>query len=421
MIDTLKARARRGFSAALAAADPAAALIAALDTAPLARPDPGGKRYIIGIGKAARAMVKTALLANGNTDHTALVVTNYENASSLQGVPVLAAGHPIPDDNGLHAARAVGEYLDAASAKDRVIILLSGGGSALLPAPIDGVTLDDKIKVNKLLLGHGFDIYETNLIRQHLSRFKGGGMLQIAHPAPVSGYILSDVVGDDLNVIASGPTAARIGTIDDARGLIQGRGLFEELPASVRAAFRRPQETHRPIAAQNYLIGSNKICAAAMADAVGARFQNEPLVGNVKEAAARILREAAACDLTQPFSLAWGGETTVEVTGSGLGGRNQELALRIARDGPRVLAHGEWCFLSGGTDGRDGPTDAAGGLVDQNSWSRILAKGKDPEALLANNDAYHALKLSEDLLITGPTGTNLADVQLLFYTPKPGP
>ena len=399
-----RAEALRLFQAAIAAADPARALRAQF-TEPLEAPE-GGRLIIIAVGKAAVPMLEEAL-AHVDGPCTALGVTNYENHRELDGATVMPAGHPVPDENGLKGAEAVAALLDSAEAGDRVIALISGGGSALLPLPVPGVTLDEKAAVNELLLGAGFDIVQMNMVRQQLSQLKGGGMLRRAAPAQVEAYILSDVVGDDLRAIASGPTVAPIGTKATARDLLAPHR--DALPASVRAHLESDTPESPLPEANNTLICSNRKSLEAMATAhPGAQIVNDRLEGNVAEVApqlAQIAAEAASGDV-----LLFGGETTVTLTGTGKGGRNQDLALRMA------LAEipGDWVFLSGGTDGRDGPTDAAGGIVDAQSAARMRASGADPLALLENNDAYAALKASDDLVMTGGTGTNVADVQVLI-------
>ena len=406
----MRDRAKALFKIACQAADPGHALLRALETAPLPAPDPGGRLRIVAIGKAAVPMAE-ALLPRLKAPFEALVVTNYENARPVAGAIVNAAGHPVPDENGAKAALAVEAMLLDAQPADRVIALISGGGSALLPAPVAGVTLAEKAEVSRLLLGAGVDISQLNLVRQSLSRLKGGGFLMAAAPAPVTAYILSDVIGDDLRVIASGLTASAVGSRSDARKLLENLNLLPRLPAAVRTALAEPDTPKHAMAAQNHLIGSNRKSLEAVKMVAGARAHivSDRLTGDVAEAAATIIAAAQAAD---GETLIFGGETTVTLRGTGLGGRNQELALRVAMAMPDLGR--DWVFLSGGTDGRDGPTDAAGGVVDAGTVSRIIAAGGDPAALLANNDSHRALSLAGDLLVSGATGTNVADVQVLL-------
>jgi len=421
MSAALRSRAEMLFRAACAAADPAQALRAALRQHPVPDLGANGRYIVVAVGKAATAMAGAMLDALGPAPVQALVVTNRENRRPLPGAMVMAAGHPVPDQDGAAAARAVIALLGAAGAQDRVIALISGGGSAMLPAPAGDLTLADEVAVGRLLLERGFDIRAANLVRQQLSRLKGGGMLHFAAPAPVTAYILSDVIGDDLAVVASGPTVAPIGSIEEARSLIEARGLWLLLPEEVRAHLGRGKASGPAAAlpeARNHLIGSNRksleAIAAAAAD-LNPAILCDALVGAVAEAAARIVAAAQDAPRGRPACLIFGGETVVNVVGTGLGGRNQELALRVALTMPALGR--DWVFLSGGTDGRDGPTDAAGGIVDAGTAARIRAAGRDGAALLANNDSHVALKAAGDLLVTGATGTNVADVQILLLGP----
>ncbi len=405
---TLSSAAMRDlFMVGVAAADPRGAVVAALSADPVA---PADRLFVLAFGKAACAMAGAALPLLP-APASALVVTNPENAMPVAGATVLQAAHPVPDEGGVQAALAVEEMLAQAGSDDLVLVLVSGGGSALLPAPVVGMTLADKAAVNRLLLGAGLDIVAMNTVRQHLSRLKGGGLLRLAEPATVRALILSDVVGDDLHAIASGPTVAPIALRADVRAMLRDWGLWDRLPQAARVALERREDTTPLPQASNTLIGSNALSVAAMAHACpDARVAPAPLEGDVAEAAAKITALANSGAGTTLM----GGETTVTLRGTGAGGRNQELALRVAM---ALQGRPGWRFLSAGTDGRDGPTDAAGALVDGGTIARITAKGGDAQALLANNDSYKALELAGDLLITGGTGTNVADLQILCVDP----
>lgn len=377
----------------------------------VARAVPGlnlrGPVTVIALGKAARAMAMAALESAGEVQG-ALVVTNAENAGAIPGARLFIAGHPVPDAGGLAAGAAVIEALDAAQGD--ILVLVSGGGSALLPAPVEGVTLDEKAAVSRLLLASGWDITRMNMVRQHLSRLKGGGMLRLAGGRRVVALVLSDVIGDDLRVIASGPTVAPIAPRSEVVATLRAEGLWSQLPRAAQTALLRP-EPAQPPQGETHLIGSNALSLAAMARAEPeAVIWDDALTGDVARAAHRIVDMMRAA--TSGTIGLCGGETTVVLRGTGAGGRNQELALRVAV-GMAGFSR-PWAFLSGGTDGRDGPTDAAGGLVDEGTLSRISARGGDIAALLANNDSYHGLALAGDLLITGGTGTNVADVQIAW-------
>ncbi|SIT75850.1 hydroxypyruvate reductase [Yoonia rosea] len=388
-----RAEVLRIFQAGVKAADPYLAVSEALEDVP-------APALIVAVGKAARSMARAALVRFAGVK--CLVVTNYENASDLDGAVVMAAGHPVPDEHGAAAAKAVIAALDAVDGP--VLALISGGGSALLPAPAGALTLADKARVNDLLLGSGLDIVAMNLIRQQLSDLKGGGFLRHATPSKVTALILSDVIGDDLSAIASGPTVGPIGTAGQAMALLQAHGLWEDLPEVVRDHLRQAVPPAPLPEARNILVGSNGKSVAAMQDAAPeAHVIATPIIGDVADAA-RII-----CDQAVVGTTVWGGETTVVLRGTGRGGRNQELALRIAQEAA-LRGWTDWTCLQAGSDGRDGPTDAAGALVDQDT----LAKIADLDRLLANNDSYAALNAAGDLLITDATGTNVADLGVMI-------
>ncbi|RMC32122.1 DUF4147 domain-containing protein [Paracoccus alkanivorans] len=415
----MRALARQLYDHAVAAADPARAVHQHFSKHPPAGLPAGGHSYVIAIGKAAPAMLGEAL-RHIPGPVTALGVTHHENAQTIPGARILTAGHPEPDEAGLRAGREIIALLQKAGPQDQVYALISGGGSALVPAPKPPLTLADKQAVNRLLLENGLGITEMNLVRQQLSELKGGGFSRYASPAPVTALILSDVIGNELSAIASGPTTEPLGNRAEALALLRGRGLLESLPITARNLLEAPEPPTARVAAENHLIGSNEKSLEAMREALSgdwsARIVTDRLTGDVGDAAEQILHAAEMAEYSGPTALIFGGETTVHLRGTGRGGRNQELALRVAMQGDR-LPQG-WIFLSGGTDGRDGPTDAAGGVVDGGTIARIRASGNDVEALLANNDSHAALKAAGDLLITGATGTNVADVQLMLI---PGP
>jgi hydroxypyruvate reductase len=402
------------FMAGVAAADPVGAVASALKASPVDVPD-GGTLILLAVGKAANGMMEAARSAVPEGVPTrCLIVTNYENHRDIAGVACYGAGHPVPDGNGVIAGLAVEKLLREAGARDMVLALISGGGSALLPGPVKGVTLAEKAEVNRLLLASGADIEETNIVRQALSRFKGGGLLRLAAPAPVRSLILSDVVGNDLRVIASGPTVGPIADLATAPDVARRLGIWEQMPEAARVAMAREAARDPLPDTDATLVGSNAISVTAMATAAGrpVRVVEAPLIGPVTKAAEQVLTLAAR---TPPgTALLFGGETTVVLQGDGRGGRNQELALRVALLAEERGLSGDWLFLSGGTDGRDGPTDAAGAIVDGQSLSRMRVAGADPRALLANSDSHAALAASGDLLITGATGTNVADLQIFL-------
>lgn len=369
---------------------------------------------MIAIGKAAPAMLGAALdIVAGPV--TALGITHHENAQTVSGADILTAGHPVPDQAGYEATRRLISLLDRAGPKDQVLALISGGGSALAPAPVASITLEDLKSVNRALLESGLDIVATNLVRQQLSDLKGGGLLRHAAPAPVTALILSDVIGDDLRAIASGPTVAPLGTRRQALEMLIENQILGNLPDRVQRFLQSAQTPAAVPEARNYLVGSNRQSLEAMRGSVPdgwtARIVSDALTGDVDAAAAKIVA-AATQAATGPTALIFGGETTVRIRGKGKGGRNQELALRVATKSAPLPAG--WVFLSGGTDGRDGPTEAAGGIVDGGTLPRIAAAGQDVGALLDDNASNAALAAADDLLVTGATGTNVADVQVML-------
>ena len=409
---------RSAFQAAIDQADPEAAVVRHMTRLPQ---NVKGRVIVIAAGKAAPAMLRGAMAHLGQ-DMEAICVTHKENQDRIENIPFFNCDHPIPDDVGLEATQKIAEILATTTADDKVIALISGGASALLPAPAHGISLADKQALNAALLASGLDIIEMNMIRQQVSTLKGGGLLRQAAPAHVSAYILSDVVGDDLRAIASGPTVAPLGTKTSARERLQQVGAWDTLPASITVHMQGPDVNDDLPKATNTLVGSNRHSVEAAAAHLRPDFNviaiDDPLVGDVDTAAQTII---TALDnqlpVSAPTAIVWGGETTVQLQGDGRGGRNQEMALLVTQHlndcNPTQGIH----FLSGGTDGRDGPTDAAGAIVDAGTWARITDAGLDPAALLANNNSYAALQASGDLLITGATGTNVADIQILMIQP----
>ncbi len=393
----------------------------------------------IAIGKAAIAMARAAgeLLPDRLFQGDGVIVTNHENAASTAETPgfeLIGAGHPLPDESGLRAGRRVMEIAGQAGEDELVLVLVSGGGSALVPAPVPPITLGEKIAATDLLLASGADIVQMNCVRKHLSLLKGGGLARYAAPAALHALILSDVIGDDLSAIASGPTVPDATSYAEAIGILKDGGVWDRVPESVKHHLDqgregRIEETPKPgdaIFQQTgaTLVGSNGLSLAAtetQAQKLGfeTHVVSEALCGEAQAAAELMLDHALAVEpgAGRPLALLAGGETTVTLRGDGRGGRNQEMALAFAMRAADRGLKGRWAFLSGGTDGRDGPTDAAGGLVDPGSMARISAAGGNATALLGNNDSYQALAYAGDLLKPGATGTNVADLQVLLLEP----
>lgn len=392
-----------------------------------------GRVLVLGGGKGAAPMAAALEALLGDRIREGRVVVKYDHALPLKQILLDEAGHPVPDEAGQRATAAMLEIAHAAKEEDLVICVLTGGASALTPAPVAGVSLADVKTVTSLLLQCGATINELNAVRKHLSCFSGGQLARAAAPARVLCVIVSDVVGDLLDVIASGPTAPDSATFAQCMEIVQKYGLEARLPESVRAYLVKgvdgqAPETPKaddPIFARvtNLLVATNGQAlhaAANKAKQLGyePRILTDELEGEAKDQAVLLVDEArtVAASLSvgaRPVCLLAGGETTVTITGSGKGGRNQEMALAaaLALDGePRIAA------LFAGTDGTDGPTDAAGGYANGIS-ATAMRKHCNPEQLLKNNDSYNALPHSNDLLKTGPTRTNVMDVGILLVHP----
>ena len=423
MTGTLAADALDIFRHGVAAADPHDAVLHALEVHD-GEWSSHGKIHLVAAGKAALPMAEAALsMLPATKVAAAFAVTNYENVREVPGLTVTGASHPLPDENGAAAALAIEEIAATqAGASDLVLCLISGGASALLPAPADGISLAEKTLANDLLLKSGADIVAMNTVRKALSRLKGGGLARAIAPAQGLALILSDVPGDDLSIIASGPTVADDTPPGRALEIVRSLGLDGAMPESVMAHLEKSageQAEDFVQTTENILVGSNRISLHAMANYAArlgydTMILSEWLEGDVADAAAAFRQAADDAPAGKPVAVLAGGETSVHVTGGGKGGRNQEMALRFAalcRDRP--LAR-DWAFLSGGTDGRDGPTDAAGGLVTPGTAAAIEAAGRPVDACLADNDAYHALQAGDGLVMTGATGTNVADLQVLL-------
>lgn len=390
--------------------------------------------WVVGGGKAAVAMTAALRAILGGRLAGGLVVTKYgyaERGLDTGPVEVVEAGHPVPDERGVAGARRMVDLLTGVRGGDLVLAVISGGGSALLTLPAAGLSLDDLQATTGLLLRSGATIVELNAVRKHLSQIKGGGLARAAGRAQVVSLVLSDVVGDPLDVIASGPLVPDPTTFDDAWQILSRYDLVDQVPAAVRQrleAGRRGEvpETPKPGAAilrgvQTVIVGSNRQAAEAAVEAARAWKLNALLLSTFVEGEAReVARVAAALakelaannrPVARPACLVWGGETTVTVRGTGCGGRNQELALAaaLALEGvPGVM------LVALGSDGTDGPTDAAGAVATGETVARARAQGLDAHAHLANNDAYPFFDALGDLIRTGPTGTNVNDLLFIF-------
>lgn len=412
----LRRDARSIFQAALAAADPSRAVekhLRAIDY------DRFRNVFVVGAGKAGASMAKAAERVLGRRIAAGFVNVKHVQGVRLRRIRLNQSGHPEPDSRGMDGARQIAAIAQSAERGDLVICLISGGASALMPLPAPPVTLEEKRAVTALLLAAGADIHQFNTVRKHLSRIKGGQLARMAWPARVETLALSDVVGDDLDVIGSGPTAPDRSTFADARAVLERFAIWKRAPQSVREQLSgSSEETPKPGDAifrrvRNQVIGSNRIALAAAARRareLGYRTQilSSEIVGETRDVArmhAAILREAARRRGAQ--CIASGGETTVTIRGQGLGGRNQEFTLAAAID---IAGLRDALVFSAGTDGSDGPTDAAGAVADGATLERNPAARES----LDRNDSYGYFDSLGDLIKTGPTHTNVMDIHLML-------
>jgi glycerate 2-kinase len=432
----LRDDARAIAAAGVEAVDAGRRLRPALEAWLSARPGRGGVR-VIAVGKAAGVMMRTALDA-GVVVERGLIVSTHWRGEWPASIATVQAGHPIPTEASEVAGRAALDLARGAAADEALLVLLSGGASALLCVPADGITLADKQATTRLLLEAGASIDELNAVRKHLSAVKGGGLATAARCEVVT-FALSDVVApvaDDPSVIGSGPTAPDASTWADALDVVTRRGVLVRLPAPVRArleAGARGEIAETPKAGDPrlaragwHLIGSRvDAIDAARSAAIDRGFSTitieAAIVGQARDAGPAFVAQALDVSrrLPRPVCVIGAGETTVRVLGRGRGGRNQEMALAIAS--ALATLREPAAFLSAGTDGIDGPTDAAGGLVDTTTQARAQALDVDLDASLADNDAYHALGRLGDLVRTGPTDTNVGDLQVLVIGDPAGP
>ena len=431
MASALSRDALRIFHAALKAADPAQAVLRNVKIAGNVliagrkryRLDSFRNIYVIGAGKASAEMAQAVERLLRKRIAGGLINIKYGHAARLRRIELNECGHPIPDRNGELGAQRIADIARQAGPDDLVLCLISGGASALLPLPAPPITLEEKQETTRLLLHCGANIHELNCVRKHISGVKGGQLAGLAFPAAVLALILSDVIGDDLDVIGSGPTVPDRSTFSDARAILAKYGISGRVPAAVQERLSgKSPETPKPGGrifekVQNLIVGSNRLAvdaAAQQARALGYHtlvlstfIEGETRdVARVHAAIAKEIR-ASGRPVKPPACVISGGETTVTIRGSGLGGRNQEFALAAALD---IAGLKDVVVLSAGTDGTDGPTDAAGAIADGGT----IARGLDAAAFLANNDSYHFFENIGDLIKTGPTGTNVADVRVML-------
>lgn len=369
-----------------------------------------GNVYLVAAGKAAWQMARAALACLPKAPRDGVVVTKYGHVMGrLPGIRCFEGGHPVPDENGFTGTQAALDMVKGLTAEDTVLFLLSGGGSALFEQPL--VTGAELQAITRQLLAAGADIVEINTIRKRLSGVKGGRFAQACAPAAVQSIVLSDVLGDPLDMIASGPTVADPSTCEDAQRIVRKYGV--SLSPEAQACMAEETPKHLDNASAKVIGSVRELCRAAEQACLARGYEpvmlTDQLCCEAREAGsfiASILRSHAQSGRRLAFLA--GGETVVHVTGTGLGGRNQELALAAAP----LIARLPGCVVSIGSDGTDGPTDAAGGYVDGDSMQAMQAKGLDVSTVLQNNDAYHALEAIGGLIKTGPTGTNVNDLTL---------
>ncbi len=386
---------------------------------------------VVGAGKAVAPMAKVVEDLLGNRISDGVIVVKDKHGLPLKKIKVREASHPVPDERGVQGTEEILSLVETAGKRDLIICLISGGGSALLIAPVHGISLEDKQNATKLLLACGATIHEFNAVRKHLSRAKGGRLAQMAYPATVTSLILSDVVGDDLDVIASGPTVPDSSTFDDAEQILKGYGIWDQLPPTVRDHLAKgtsdqiedtPKSDNAAFQQCSQVLVGTNLQALKAAGQEAQQLGYHPLIlsskveGEAREVArfyAAIASEVLSSEnpLKPPVCVLAGGETTVTLTGDGRGGRNQEFALAAAL---AITGLDNVVVLSGGTDGTDGPTDAAGAIADGTTVARALEKDLVPKDFLRRNDSYNFFQKLEDLLMTGPTRTNVMDMYMLL-------
>lgn len=387
--------------------------------------------YVIGGGKASGAMAVAVEEILGERVSAGLINVKYGYTAPTRVIELNEAGHPIPDERGRRGAARMVRLARQAGPKDLVLCLISGGGSALMPLPAEGVSLSDLQGMNDALLRCGATINEVNTVRKHLSQIKGGHLARWAYPAEVVSLILSDVVGNPVDVIASGPTVADSTTFADACRVLEKYDLMGQVPSSILEHLRCGGGGELPETpkvgdlafdrARNLVIASNDIASsAAVRKARELRYDTMLLSTYIEGEAREVGRVFAAIGreiadsgrpVSPPACVVSGGETTVTVRGDGLGGRNQELALACA---PGIEGLENVLIVALATDGTDGPTDASGAVVDGTTLARASKMGLSAADSLRNNDAYHFFEALGDLLVTGPTNTNVNDVTFVF-------
>lgn len=389
--------------------------------------------YVLGAGKAAAPMAAAIEDMIDEKITGGIISVKFGHLDDLKHINLIEAGHPVPDENGIRGASAILKLAKNVKKDDLILCLISGGGSALMPLPYDGLTLENKQDTIKILLSCGATIHEINTIRKHISKIKGGRLAQAVYPATLVTLILSDVVGDDLDIIASGPTVPDPSSFYDCKNIFLKYNIIHSIPQNILNHIESGisgeiDETPKPLdpifdSTYNLIIGSNVeslMSAKQTAEILG---YNVILLSSMIEGETRLIAQVHGAiareiiktgnPLPLPACILSGGETTVTVTGNGLGGRNQEFSLAASID---ISGEKNIVILSAGTDGTDGPTDAAGAFSDTFTYKRAEERGLDPYRFLTNNDSYHFFQKLGDLFITGPTNTNVMDLRIILVT-----
>ena len=384
--------------------------------------------FPVAFGKAAIPMMNGFPLLS-NTYKKPIVVTNTKTSVKHENIDLYISSHPTPDDISVKAAKKITEYIEDSNEKDLVLFLISGGGSSILSLPPTNISLKDKIRLTELLLISGCDINELNIVRKHISDIKGGRLAQYAFPSKVLSLIISDVIDNDISSIASGPTVPDNSTFQDAEDIIKNYKLSDKVPGSIKKHIksgisREIDDTPKIINnAENLILCSNgdfkhEIAAQALALGYKSIVIEENFIGEARSEAKNLLKKILEKNqnnaLDQKIAIISGGETIVNIKGDGQGGRNQEFALSFLSEHKKICTNFDWILLSVGTDGIDGPTDAAGGLIDKTSIKNYIKSGLNIDDYLENNDSYTFLDKIDSLYKTGPTGTNVADIQIIL-------
>ncbi len=407
----------RIFMTAVTSADPSKVLQQHLPS------PPRGRCVVVGAGKASAAMAAALEAAWPSVDLSGVVVTRYGHAVPTGRIEIIEASHPVPDDRSAEAAKRILAAVEGLTADDMVIALISGGGSALMVSPAEGMTLEDKMAVNRALLASGATISEMNAVRKHLSRIKGGRLALAAKPARVVSLLISDVPGDDPSEIASGPTVADPSDIETVREIVSRYAL--DLPENVRKVLEKGEETPKAgdIAEDIRLIAAPSLALQAAADEAVKLGLTPLILGDSLEGESRdvgavmagiaISARRKGLPLKGPAVLLSGGETTVTIGKgpAGKGGRNTEFLLSLALT--LKGADGIWA-IAGDSDGIDGVEDAAGAVVTPDTLARMRAAGVDPRQSLVSHDSYTAFRAAGDLVVTGPTLTNVNDIRAIL-------